>query len=35
MAVQKVKFTSGGLNCAGDLYLPDGHRHGRWFNQYI
>ena len=29
MAVQKVKFKSGGLNCAGDLYLPDERRDGR------
>jgi len=29
MAAQKVKFKSGGLNCAGDLYLPDDHKGGR------
>lgn len=29
MAVQKVTFKSGGLNCAGDLYLPDGHKGGK------
>src|SRR5712691_4471569 len=29
MAVQKVNFKSGGLNCAGDLYLPDDRKDGR------
>jgi hypothetical protein len=29
MALQKVKFKSGGLNCAADLYLPDDRKDGR------
>lgn len=28
MPVQKVKFKSGGVNCAGDLYIPDDHPPG-------
>ena len=28
MALQKVKFKSGGVNCAGDLYVPDNYRPG-------
>jgi len=28
MPVQKVKFKSGGVNCAGDLYIPENYRPG-------
>ncbi|MGD0075278.1 MAG: alpha/beta hydrolase [Candidatus Binataceae bacterium] len=28
MPVEKVKFKSGGINCAGDLYIPDNRRSG-------
>lgn len=28
MPVQKVKFKSGGIHCAGDLYIPEGRRAG-------
>jgi len=28
MPVEKVKFKSGGIHCAGDLYIPDGRRSG-------
>ncbi len=28
MPVHKVKFKSGGINCAGDLYIPDDRRSG-------
>src|SRR5215469_18090586 len=28
MPVEKVKFKSGGIQCAGDLYIPDGRRSG-------
>ena len=28
MPVEKVKFKSGGIHCAGDLYIRDGRRSG-------
>jgi uncharacterized protein len=28
MPVEKVKFKSGGINCLGDLYIPEGRRGG-------